>query len=232
MSTVQTIIDRACRLLGQLNSGESADAQESADSLIALNAMLGSWRNQELMCYAVQDESISLSSGNTNRTIGPSGNLVTTRPVRIEDAYIIYQNISTPIIILNEEEWASISDKTVTSTYPNRIYYKPEMPDGRIYLYPIPNVSSTLHVLTWTPVLDFASVATSISLPPGWEDALATNLALYMAPEFEREPSQMLISMARSSKAMIKQVNTRTIRAYTELPILVNRYKPNILTNQ
>ena len=136
MSTVQTIIDRACRLLGQLNSGESADAQESADSLIALNAMLGSWRNQELMCYAVQDESISLSSGNTNRTIGPSGNLVTTRPVRIEDAYIIYQNISTPIIILNEEEWASISDKTVTSTYPNRIYYKPEMPDGRIYLYP------------------------------------------------------------------------------------------------
>ena len=66
MATVQVVIDRAYRLLGQLNLGESADSTESANALIAINALLDSWRNESLMCYAMHDQSINLANGNTS----------------------------------------------------------------------------------------------------------------------------------------------------------------------
>lgn len=232
MATAQTLIDRSMRLLGMLEPGVSATTAETADVLIALNAMLDSWRNEKLLCYAVQDQTISLSSGNATRTIGATGNLVTTRPVRIDTAYIIYSSTSIPVNILNDEEWASLPDKTATSTYPSDIYYRPEYPDGKIYLYPIPDDSSDLHVLTWTPVTAFATAATSVALPPGWEDALASNLALYVAPEFEKEPSNTVVGMARNAKAYIKRINMRPTKMYTELPALTGRSMGNIITGQ
>ena len=232
MATVQTIIDRAYRMLGQLNLGESADSTESANALIALNAMLDSWRNESLMCYAMQDQSINLANGNTTKTIGPTGDLVTTRPTNIDDAYILYSGDSIPVKIIEyATEYIYIPDKTTTDTYPLKIAYKPEMPDGRIYMYPLPNATSVLHVITRTPVTAFSTVGTTISLPPGWEDALASNLAIYLAPELEANPSQMVIGMAANTKRSIKRTNTRPIKQANELVAISQPYRGNILTD-
>lgn len=231
MSTVQTIIDRAYRLLGQLNLGSSADVDLSANGLIGLNAMLGSWRNEKLMCYAIQDESIPLVATNTTRTIGPSGNLVSTRPVSILDASITYNNISIPVRVIEAEEWNAIPDKASTSDFPDTIYYRPEMPDGKIFLYPVPSASSTLHVLTQTPVLEFAAVSTAVSLPPGWEDALASNLAVHMAPECSVEPSPTVMGMAKNAKASIKRQNVRPLLAVSELTALTTRPVNHIISD-
>ena len=228
MSTVQNIIDRAYRLLGQLNLGESADTNESANLLTALNAMLDSWRNERLMCYAVQDQTIPLVSTNATRTVGPSGDLITTRPITIEGAYIVYSNVSVPVRVIEYDEWAAIPAKTTTSTYPGFLYYQPTMPDGTINLWPIPSGSSTLHILTWTPVLSFASVGLTVTLPPGWEDALAANLAIYIAPEIPVDPRPTVIGMARNTKSMIKKANVRVIKATSELATLLNRSHSNI----
>lgn len=230
MATVQVRIDRACRLLGKLNSGESATSLESADALIALNAMLDSWRNDKLMCYSMQDESVTLAATNNTRTIGPTGNLVTTRPVEIQSAYIIYSSTSSPVKILTDDEWAYLPDKTSTSTYPDRLNYKPAMPDGTLYLYPVPNASSVLHLITRTPVLAFATVGTTVTLPPGWEEAIDANLAIALAPEFKTEPSQVVIRMAQLSLAAIKRVNSKAVPAYTELGALFGHSRSNIIT--
>ena len=231
MATVQVVIDRAYRLLGQLNLGESADSTESANALIAINALLDSWRNESLMCYAMQDQSINLANGNTTKTIGPTGDLVTTRPTNIDDAYILYSGDSIPVKIIEyASEYVYIPDKTTTDTYPLKIAYNPEMPDGRIYMYPLPNATSVLHVITRTPVTAFALVSTTISLPPGWEDALAANLALYLAPELQVQPSPMVIGMAANTKRSIKRTNTRPIKQSNELVAISQPYRGNILT--
>lgn len=215
---------------GQLNLGESANAAESANALIAINALLDSWRNEGLMCYAMQDETVPLASGNTTRTVGPTGNLATTRPVFIKQAYIVYGSTSIPIRVIESEEYAAISDKTATSTYPTRIYYQPLMPDGKIWLYPLPSASSDLHVLTEAAVTAFAAVSTTVSLPPGWEDALTSNLCVYMAPEWEWEPSNTVIGMARNSKRSIKKINTRPVNAVNEVALLTRHSRQNIVT--
>lgn len=230
MATVTTIINRSLRLIGQLNSGESGTAQELADGLEALNYMLSSWRNEKLMCYAIRDESITISSGNASRTIGATGNLVTDRPVRIESAYIVYQNSSIPMIQMSAAEFAAISYPSATATYPNYFYYRPEFPDGKVLLYPVANASSVMHILTWTPVTAFAAVGTTVTLPPGWDDALSSNLALHIAPEYEVEPSNTLLGMARNSKSAIKKINSKPIKLYTEIPLLTGGSHSNILT--
>jgi hypothetical protein len=226
------MIERAMRLLGQLESGGTPSTDEYADGLTAINAMLGSWNNERLMCYAIRDETVTMVSAQTSYTIGVGGDLVTTRPVEIADAYVVVSSISYPVRIMNESEYASIPDKTATAAYPDHIYYKPSMSTGTIYVYPVPNAASSLHILTRTPLAAFAATSDTVTLPPGWEEALATNLAVKWAPEFEVAASQDVREMAREAKANIKRINSRPMRAYTELPGLVGGHRSNILTDQ
>lgn len=232
MATAATIINRALRLLGRIGAGASGTTDEIADGLIALNAMIGAWRNDRLMCYAILDQSVTLASGNSTRTIGPTGSTVTTRPVHIESAYVVVSNASYDVKVLTFEEYAAIPDKTATSEWPTKIYYAPDMPDGTIYNYPVPSGSSALHLLIWTVLAELASSSTTVSLPPGYEDALAFNLAIRIAPEYEREPSQTVIQMARETKAAIKRVNLPLMKLYTELPWLVGTNRGRIITDQ
>lgn len=222
MATAQTIIDQAIYLGGVVEVGVSASTAESADALVALNQMLDGWGNEFLMCYAIQDETVPLASGNSTRTIGPTGQVVSTRPTNILDAYIIYSATSIPVRILNDYEWAALPDKTSTSTYPDRLMYRPEMPDGKIYLYPIPNASSSLHILTETPLTAFATLATTVSLPPGWEEALTYNLYLRLAPRYGRPVDPTVREVARESKANIKRANYRPTKATTEIAALTS----------
>lgn len=233
MATVLTgIVTPALQHLEQVPSGGTPSTEEQADALIYLNQLLDSWRNERLMCYAIQDQSISLTTGQTTRTMGPTGNLVTTRPVEIQAAYVVVSNQSYDVAILNENEYAAIPDKTATAPWPSKIYYQPSMPDGTVYMHPVTSGSSTLHVLTRTPVLAFAAIGDTVTLPPGWERALAFNLALEMAGSFGKQPSDFVVAAARQSKMMIKRANTRPLKLYTELPYLVGQYRHNILTDR
>lgn len=220
MATVQNLVDRSMRLIGNLEPGTSGTAAESADALTALNAMLASWRNSSLMCYAMQDQSIPLVATNSTRTIGPSGNLITTRPTNIETAYVIVGTLSYPVEVITAEEFALITIKTLTNAWPYRLWYQPNIPDGTINLWPVPDASSTLHVITRTPVNAFAALTDVVSLPPGYEDAICFNLAVYMAPEYEREPSKVVTAMAKETIKILKRTNNETPRMYFDYSLL------------
>lgn len=232
MAIAQDIIDRASRLLGQIASGASASSDESADGLEALNAMIESWRNERLMCYARQDETLTLANSDGSYTIGPSGDLNTTRPMDIEEAYIVASNISYPVKKITEEEYAAIPDKTTEADWPEVYLYRPTMATGTLLIWPEPNATRTMKLVTRIAVTGFALVSTSVSLPPGWEEALAFNLAVAWAPEFEREPSQAIVKIARESKANIKRTNWRPSIMGNELGTMFGRYVSRIETDQ
>jgi hypothetical protein len=228
MATAATIIARAMRLLGELESGGTPEVEEYADGLVALNAMLDTWRNEGLMCFARQEESLTLSASDASYTIGPGGDLVTTRPVLIEKAWISQGGVDYPVAIIEDDEYASIPMKATAADWPEKANYKATMPAGTLYVYPVPNATRTLKLLTQVPVTAFASTATTVSLPPGWEQAMAANLAVEWAPEFETEASQTVREMARKSKAGIKAVNHRPLKGDSGL-VTVLRAKSNIL---
>jgi len=233
MATAQTIINRALRLIGQYAAGETPTSEDTDDALTSLNAMLDSWRLEKLMVYAIQDQSLTMVAGTQAYTIGPSGNLDTVRPVRIDGAFMRQSNMDYPVAVIDEAQWFSIPDKTSQSDLVEYAYYNATMSTGTLYVWPIPNNTNVLHLLTWTPFTAFSSAATTVTLPPGYEQALASNLAVFIAPEYGAVAAPAIAGLAVASKAAIKRINSKPIKAYSDLPFLVGTgRRSNIIMDQ
>lgn len=221
MATVQiAIVNRSLRLIEKLSAGNSPDTDDSGDVLVACNAMLDSWRNEDLMCYALREESLTLANADASYTIGSSGDLNTTRPMDIEAAWIVDDDISHPVRIITDDEYAAIADKTTSGDWPTVANYKASYPLGTLTVWPVPNGTRTMKLLTKVPFSALA-LADTLAVPPGWEDAIASNLALRIAPEFGVAPSQDVRDMARETKGNIKRQNIKPLRSKSELVGLV-----------
>lgn len=204
-----SIINRAYRIVTQTR--EEPDATESAQALEALNGLLDAFRNESLMCYATQDETLTLVNGQISYTIGSGGDLNTNRPVRIDAAYVIYQTVSYKVTMFTDQQYAGINLKTQAGPYPICLYYAADMDVGHLWPWPIcDNDDTELHVITWTPMISFASLTDSYNLPPGWYDALCFHLAIAMCPEYQSPVTPDLMKLATNAKKGIKMVNNAT----------------------
>ena len=222
MATAQGLINRAMRLSGVIGKGETPDADESADGLTALNAMLDSWQLERLLVYQIVQGSYTWSANTTSRTIGSGGNFNAQRPVRIESAYFRDSNNNDyPLTVLQDRtEYDAITIKSTTSTIPQWLFYDPAYPLGVLYAYPISTVQWTLKLNTWQTLQSFTALTTELALPPGYERAIAYNLAMEIAPEFgagaKMDPQVPLIAV--QSKAAIKTINQPSMVAQIEAP--------------
>ena len=204
-----TIINRAFRIVTQ--TSELPSTQETSDALEGLNGLLDVWRNERLMCYSTQDEPLTMVSGQASYTIGTGGDLNTNRPVRIDSAYATYQGVSYPVTLYTQDQFAAIPYKLQAGPFPVILYYAADMNSGHLWPWPICNTTGVdLHVVTWTPMISFATSATTAILPPGWQDALTFNLAIVMCPEYQEQVTPDLTKMAKEAKKGIKTVNNVT----------------------
>lgn len=231
MATGQTLVNRCLRMLKVVGQGFSATAQESDDALEAINAMLDSWRNDKLMVYSIDDKTLAMVVGDSSYTIGPSGDLNTTRPIKIEQVYMRSSNTDYPVEMVTSEQWDAIQDKTTTSDIVEKAYYNPTMPTGTLKVWPTPSATNSLYLSLRTPVTAL-TLGGTVSLPPGYELAIVSNGAIHISPEYpDKSLSPTVIEMARSSKAAIKKVNARPIMANHELGLMLNGTHSNILTD-
>ena len=229
MATAQDIIDRALRLIGAIESGESGTSDESADGLEALNALIDSWRNDRLMVYARTEVSFAMIAGTSSYTVGSGGNFNTTRPVKIESAFHTKSNVNYPVELIDERKWYAIDDRTVTGEIVEKAWYNPTLSTGTLKVYPVPNATHTLTLVVWTPISTLATVGTSVTLPPGYERALAYNLAIELAPEFQVSARPEVVKIASDSLAALKRVNSRPIVATVDIPALVQPARGDII---
>lgn len=220
-ATGQSLVNRALRLLGVIGAGEDPTSDESDDALEGINAMLDAWRNERLMCYALREESLTLVAGDADYTIGPAGNLNTVRPVSIEAAWTVDANGMThDMRMISDQDYARISVKTTQADFPELALFRGSVDTATLMVYPVPNGKVTAaKILTRVPLTALTLVGT-VTLPPGWEKAIAANGALEIAAEFERTPSDEVVKMARESLAGIKTINNkRPLRARLGLPV-------------
>lgn len=209
MATAGSIIEGALRKLSQIEPGESPTDDEYADCLEALNALIDSWRNDRLLCYAFRDESLPLKAGTASYTMGTTGDLTTERPVEIRACYVTISGISYPVATVNEEQYAAIVDKTAAGDWPTRLLFRPSVVGGNatLIVHPVPNQGSTLTMVTRVPLTGFSGTTNTVTLPPGWERALVNNLAIEIAPEYEAQVPGSVLKAAAESLAGIKRSN-------------------------
>jgi len=224
-------INGALRLIGQLAEGETPSAATSQDSLTAMNQMLDSWSSERLSVFSTQDQVFTWTQGLISRTLGPTGDFVGNRPVLLDDATYFRDpsnNISFGIKIINQQQYDGIAVKTVTSTYPQVLWINMDMPNVSMYIYPVPTKALEWHFISVTELVEPATLATSLIIPPGYLRAFRFNLACEIAAEFGVEPPPSVQRIAMTSKRNIKRINNPDDVMSLPYSIVATRQRFNI----
>lgn len=225
MATVQQLINRSLRLIGVLAAGETPEATETSDALVSLNAMLDSWRNDKLMVYALTNQAVTLINGTSTYTIGATGGTVATSPVEVISAFVRQSNVDYNLRPLTDAEYQSKASKNITADIPSEYLFTHTHPNATVILYPVPTVANTMYLRIRTPYSAFTAASDTVSLPPGFERAIAYNLALELYPEYPSiQVNQVVVKIANDSLAGIKRLNSKVPKLVTQLAPL-NRYR-------
>ena len=226
MATALDIINRSMRLIGVLESGETATASEAQDALAVLNEMLDAWNLESLVVFSIDALEFTLVVNQGTYTVGVGGNFNTTRPVKIESVTFrdITQtpNLDIPLRTLNDDDYESIGLKALKSTWPQAYYYDRAYPLGNLFLWPVPTLANKIVLNLWHPLTQIAALSTTVDLPPGYRRALQYNLAVELAAEYSATITAVVAGLALASKAQLKDTNAVTPElSLQEVPMTV-----------
>lgn len=215
MATVRDVVTDALIEIGVLAAGEAASSGDADLCFRHFNRMVSMHAAEGLLSYTRTRTTWTISQ-TASYTVGSGGTINIVRPglEDIEDVRLIDTNATpdteTPLARLTEQAYREIPQKALTSTRPDSWYYNPTMSTGTLYLFPIPTDSGLGGAIyTKTEVAQFASLSTDISLPDGYQEMYVSNLAVRIAPSFQREVSGALAQAASRSKDIVKRSNVR-----------------------
>jgi hypothetical protein len=222
-----TIITAALRKLGVEAQGEAVSADNGQFMLGELNRMVNAWCARNLMLYSRGFSKYTLIVNHSPHTIGPTGTApdftcAVGRPVEIVSASLVLTsstpNLDIPLRIRDDDWWASVTLKSLTSTLPTDLYYSPDFPKGSLYFWPVANSVNDVRLETRSLVSQFADLVTDYDLPFGYEDALVCSLAEIALVSYPRPETQgLIIEQARNARAVIASVNARSPNISTEI---------------
>ena len=227
-------INGALRLIGQLAESETPSAATSADALTALNQMLDSWSSERLSVFSTQDQVFTWPASTATRTLGPTGDFVGNRPVLVDDSTYFRDpsnNISFGIKLINQAQYNGIAVKTVTSTYPQVMFVNMTMSNIEMTVYPVPTKALSWHIISVTELVEPATLATTLVVPPGYLRAFRFNLASEIAAEFGVEPPPQVQRIAMSRKRNIKRINNPDDVMSLPYSIVATRQRFNIYSS-
>lgn len=207
MTTANTIIARALRLLGVYGAGESASAVEAADCLEALNDMIAGWATKRLLIHSVNQVVAPLTGGISFYTVGVGATINTPRPLSLESAFIRIGTADYPVASVSRVEYEKTVSKGVTSI-PQQYYYDAAYPAGKLFLWPAPPQSYTLYFDAVQPFTAFSNLTDQAIFPLEYGRMLKYGLAVEMAPEYGKVVSPDVAAVLQDSMRWIKNNNS------------------------
>ena len=196
MTTANDLISRSLRLLGVVGQGRrTLSANEASDGLEALNSMLESFSLERMMIYQILEENFPITAGTADYTIGSGGTFNTTRPVKVDGAFIRDNGIDFPMLVIDHDAYDSVPLKTATAR-PQYLYFDAQYPLAYIRLLYTPDASYTLYINSWKQLQRFTDGTTALALPPGYERMIVYNLAIELNPVFGTELPESVVAKA------------------------------------
>lgn len=209
------LVSASLRKIGAIASGESVEAASSSDALDELNRMLATWSTEGLLVYSKVRETFTLTGGTGAYSMGTGATFNTSRPIKIVDAAISISNLEYRMRIITVDEFARVALKSLQGI-PGYLYPEGTYPNETLNFYPVPTTGYTFVCYSWKALTSVASLSTTISFPPGYEDACIYNLAVRLAPEYGRPLDQAVVEIAVNTKAAIKRLNSKPQFLYAD----------------
>ncbi|WP_269497828.1 hypothetical protein [Castellaniella sp. S9] len=209
MATAIDLIGRSMRRAGILAAGETPEAGETSDALAVLNGILEQWSIDGLTVYARREITFS-GDGSVGYTIGPTGDVVGTRPEMIVAAFSRVGADDSPIAPAGDDEYSRIDNKSIVNR-PTKYRFWPTMPDARIDLWPTPNSSCEIHLIVNQQLSRVESPAQDITFAPGYDRAIFLTLAIDLCVEFQRDIPAGLPELMSDAVASVKRNNINAV---------------------
>ena len=216
MTTASNLIYAALRKAGvTLGPQRTPSPAQYQDGLAELNRLVGSLNCDRLNIFTNQRQEFPLVAGKKTYTIGqdPTGGTIADfnapRPEAIEAANIEY---SSPVprrslALLTELQWSKITMQDIGQTIPEALYNDRAYPLSTLYLYGQPQAGNVLELYYWLLIPAFQLITDTVLLPPGYEDALVLNLAVRLAPQFQRDVPPAVARDAQLALMRIESIN-------------------------
>ena len=213
-TTAAVIIEDALKENLIISEGETPSATMYADGLRMLNRMCDTLSNNDDFAYYASQYSMAMT-GQTSFTIGPTGDLVQARPIKIDTAVVTRLGITYPVKVIDNQRYDDLTLKTLSGANTAAIYYEGTYPNGTVYCYPL-STGCTLQMRVLNQVKNFAATTTQIDMPEGYEDFLMLGLAVRMAPSYGRPVNPDTRTAYKAAKKLV--MNTNQVVPTMELP--------------
>jgi hypothetical protein len=202
-TTVSDLIHSSMRLIGVIAAGEMLETEELNDALVSLNQMLSSWNTEGASLVGRKHLVVNIAAPLNGYTLPE-------RPIKIEAASAAISGVENGIELVDAAGWEAIPipEKQMQSIFIRKLYCNYLYPTSTVYIWPVPRLPGTLEMWIYAPMTAFASLDSTIDLPPGYEAGLRFNLAVTLAPEYGRPIDQVALAGAQNFKASLVQLNT------------------------
>ncbi len=225
-------------LVGIIGEGESPNATQAQDALETFTDMLDSWSTERLTIWSITNELFNLVPGQQTYSMGPGAQFNTSRPTKVDTVSVRINpgtgpsQIDIRTKILNTEQWASISVKATSSTWPTKVWVDYQNPNVQLNVWPIPQTANPLLIFSFKPIQDALVLTSPFVFPPGYSQACRYNLAALLGDEYNKPISETVARIAIDSKARIKRANFKTTLMTVDDAILEPDRSFNYLTGE
>jgi hypothetical protein len=241
-TTVRKLLEEAFREAGILGLGNTLKPEDFQSGLRRLNWMLAQWRTKRWLVYKLVNLSVD-ATGVTAYTIGPAGDIeVTERPSKIYGAFFQHayggsfsgdfdddfdvntsgsRNTDYPLQVVESRQTYNLLVQKRQIGDPSLIYYEPDFPLGKFYLWPVPPANSLSIVITCMALLqDLSNLNTEVELPGEYAPALHYNLATRLRAAYGKAPNLALNGLAQEALQVIRGANSQVpvLRLPSNLP--------------
>lgn len=232
MTTALDLITQALKAVGTLGVGQTALAEDYNDSFLAMKQMLAQWQRRRWLVPALQDISRPGNNRQSN-TIGAGGYYNVPRPDKINGGYLrLFGNgsgdfnndfnndfstvgtrpsnaVDYPLTSIESyENYINITLKGLNS-FPYTYFYDGAFPLGNIFVWPIPSAQYEIHFLIKMNIANIQNQTDVIILPPEYEEAIWSNLAIRLCINYQVSASKELVTIAKVALNTIRNANTQ-----------------------
>ena len=191
------VINASLRTLGVIGAGDEPSPEDYANCAQALNLYIKQLQTKGLPLWLVEDLQVPMIAGQYVYQLGPTGDVICDRPLRVVMAFIRSpQQNDTTLQVISRQEYMQQGYKP-SSGIPNQVYYDPQLGNGVLYVFNNPNADGwTIHLQVQQPIQDILTPGAIPQFPSEWFNTLKFGLADQLALEYG-VPAQVRAELAQ-----------------------------------
>lgn len=215
----------ALKECGAVGVGQTPLAEDINDAWARLQWMLMQWERKRWLVYHLSDYSL-VSTGAEYYTVGPGGQFDTgpnsMRPGRLSSCFVRQlQGSQNSVdywleVLESKEDYNRITLKSLMAGPGEAAFLDTDWPMARLYVWPLPQpFVYEIHISLYQQLqIQFATPATTFTIPFEYYNAMMVNLAVRLRPKYRMGtyPGDPLPGIAKDSLSVLRNINAQIAR--------------------